>query len=317
MGPTKARSKARRRRMRHAVEAYLFGLAFRLIPRLPRGTVVGLAGGLGWLAWHLDRRDRRIALANLTLAYGSTLPDDEKRAIVRRVFRNFAQTALDYFWFSRDTRNRFARYVTLDEALVAALRQGPLIAVTAHYGNWEVLGQAAAALHGAPLSSVAKPIKNPLIDQRVNRMREETGQHIIAREGAIKSLVKALRDKGVVALVLDQDTRVSDGGVFVDFFGVPVPISNAAAGLALRLRVPMMMAFSRHEAGGRYRCYLREWLSPEAVEGTSIEDLTARITGVVEAEIRQDPAQWLWTYKRWKRRQPGFDASRYPFYADC
>ena len=316
MGHESDKARMRRRRVRHAIEASLFGLAFRLIPCLPRQGVVGLARVLGWVAWHVDRRDRRIALANLDLAYGSTLSVAEKVAIARRVFRNFAQTSLDYFWFARNTRERIDRYVTMEDSMVPVLGHGPIVGVTAHYGNWEILAQA-AALHGSPLSSVAKPLQNPALDARVNRLREETGQHIIAREGALKSLVKVLRNKGIVAMALDQDTRVSDGGVFVSFFGVPVPISSAAAGLALRLRTPVVVVFCRHEEGGRYRCYLREWLSPDSMAGLSMEALTARISAAVEAEIRRDPAQWLWTYKRWKRRQPGFDASRYPFYADC
>jgi KDO2-lipid IV(A) lauroyltransferase len=308
--------KARREhRIRWVFEAGLFRLALRLIPLLPRQGVVGLARFLGRMAWWADRRDRRVALANLDLAFGDGLSPAQKRAIARQVFQNFAQTTLDYFWFSRDRAARLARYVTMDESMAAWFGKGAVVAVTAHFGNWEVLGQI-AAVRGAPLHSVAKPIKNPAIDKQVNRLREESGQRIIARDGALRSLVKVLRDNGVVALILDQDTRESEGGVFVPFFGVPAPVSSAAAGLAAKFRAPILPVFCRNEGRGRYRCYAREALRPAALEGQSAEAITARIAAVLEAEIKADPAQWLWTYKRWKRRQPGVDVSRYPFYAD-
>lgn len=304
------------RRIRHAVEDALFAVALRVIPRLPRSWVVGLSRTLGAAACMLARRDVRIAMTNLDLAYGAALSASEKRVIVRQVFRTFALTVLDYFWFSRDTGNRIRRHVTVDESVIPWLRGGAFVAVTAHFGNWEVFGHV-AAMQGVGLASVAKPVKNPWIDARVNRLRESAGQRIIPREGALRTLVKVLRDGGAVALLLDQDTRAVDGGVFVDFFGIPAPVSGAAAGLAIRMQTPLVTAFCRNEGDGTYRCYVRDVLRPDALRGASAAEVTARIAQFIEAEIRRYPGQWLWTYKRWKRRQPGSDPARYPFYADC
>jgi KDO2-lipid IV(A) lauroyltransferase len=306
----------RGQQVRFRIEARLVEWAWRLIPFFPRRMVVALANGLGWLASCLDRRDRKIALANLDLAFGPTLSRKKKAEIVRQVFQTFTLTLFDYFWFSRDTKARIDRYLTIDESAAPWIGKGQKVAVTAHFGNWEIFGHA-AVLRGATLSSVAKPIKNPLVDNIINRIRENSGQHIIPRAGALKGMMRILRDEGTVALLLDQDTRVSEGGVFVDFFGVPVPIAGAVAGLAQKLRVPIVMAYCRNERNGTYRCYAREVLTPAEMEGLSPTEITAKITGFLEAEIRRDPSQWLWTYKRWKRRMPGVDASRYPFYADC
>lgn len=305
-----------RRRARFWIENILFKAALRCIPRLPRCVVVVLADGMGLAAWLVDRRDRRIAMANLDLAYGDTLSGAEKRAIARRVFRNFSLTMTDYFWFSRNTRERVRRYVEVDELSERWLKGGPLVAVTAHFGNWEVFGHA-AMMQGSMLASVAKPVKNPEIDRRINALREASGQRIVPRAGALKALVRVLRDRGTVALLLDQDTRVEDGGVFVPFFGVPVPVSGAAAGLAVRMEVPLVMAYCAHRGGGFYRCYVRDVLRPEELRGKDPGEVTARVSAMLEEEIRRDPAQWLWTYKRWKRRMPGVPAERYPFYADC
>jgi KDO2-lipid IV(A) lauroyltransferase len=110
---------------------------------------------------------------------------------------------------------------------------------------------------------------------------------------------------------------VEEGGVFVDFFGVPAPISNAAALLADKTEVPIVLAFCRREDGGRYTVYAQEPLMPESFKGLSADVVTQRIASRIEEEIRRRPDQWLWMYKRWKRRMPGFDVRRYPSYADC
>ena len=292
-------------------------MALAVVPRLPRGAVVGLAKFAGRAAWLLARRDRRIALANLRLAFGETLDDRQRARIVRACFERFSLTALDYLWFSRDTRRRLEQYVTFDESLAKWIRHGgPWIAVTAHFGNWELLGKY-SAMQGLLFASVAKPVRNRDIDERVNAFRETMGQVVVPRQGALRALVRILKGKRAVALVLDQDTTVAEGGVFVPFFGVPVPVSNAASLLASRLGVPVVPAFCRAEPGGHYRGYAHEAVMPGDIAAGDEKTLTARITSEIEAEIRAAPDQWLWMYKRWKRRQPDVDPALYPFYADC
>jgi KDO2-lipid IV(A) lauroyltransferase len=305
-----------RRRIRARFEILAFHLAGHLIPVLSRWSIVALARFSGRLAWLVARRERRVALANLELAFGTTLSPDEKRDLVRKSFSTFVLTGLDYFWFSKDREQRMADWVIVHDANWPWMRQGATIAVTAHFGNWEILGWLTVQ-HGSRIASVAKPVKNPLIDAEINRMRTLSGQRIIPREGALRSLVRVLREGGTIALLLDQDTLPAEGGVFVPFFDVPVPVSTAAAGLALKLKVPILMAFCASNEKGVYHCHTRELLLPEDMEGMTPEDVTIRITRYLENQLREDPGHWLWTYKRWKRRLPGCDPSRYPYYADC
>ena len=313
---SQSNSMSLRRRLRSRIEVWIFFLGLRLIPSLSRQTILRLSRFAGWLGWHVARRDRRIALANLDLAFGTSRSPEEKKRIVRQSMSTFALTGLDYFWFSKDREKRMDDWVVVHDRNWTWMREGATIAVTAHFGNWEILGWLSVR-NGSTVASVAKPGKNPLIDAEVNRLRTQSGQRIIPRAGALRSLVRVLREGGTVALLLDQDTLPSEGGVFVPFFGVPAPISTAAAGLALKLGVPIMMAFCASDEKGVYHGYTPELLSPQDMEGMTAEEVTARITGYLERKLREDPGHWLWTYKRWKRRLPEFDQSKYPYYADC
>jgi KDO2-lipid IV(A) lauroyltransferase len=169
-------------------------------------------------------------------------------------------------------------------------------------------------LRGLSLTSVAKPLANPFVDALLNRSRGSTGQRVVSARGALRSLLGALRADGFVALVIDQETKAEEGGVFVDFFGVPAPMSGAAGRLALRLGCPVYPVFCVCEAGGRYRAYARPAVDPGGAGDPAV--FTARIAEAMESEIRRRPDQWLWMYKRWKRVKPGASAGRYPFYAN-
>ena len=290
------------RQYRSAVEARLFDFALAVVPRLPRRVVVGLARFAGRAACLLARRDRRIALANLRLAFGEALDDRQRARIVRACFERFALTALDYLWFSRDTRRRLARYVTFDESLAKWIRHGgPWIAVTAHFGNWELLGKY-SAMQGLTLASVAKPVRNRDIDERVNAFRETMGQVVVPRQGALRTLIRVLKkEKGVVALVLDQDTRVEEGGVFVPFFGVPASTAVGPARVSLKTGAPLVMGFAVRRADGRLDVEVEGPLEvPDPRAQDAVLRLTALHAALLEARVRARPELWFWLHRRWK-----------------
>lgn len=307
----------RRRRLRRPLENALLGLADRVVPRLSRRAVLRLAGTLGTLAYLASPHLRRVGRANLRLVFGDRLPAPERRRLLRHSFRNFALVGLDMLWFGRDTRRRLAEWVRLDPQFEeVALKDRPQILITGHLGNWEILGQAIAA-RGAPLMSVAAPLLNPEADDLMVRHRQQSGQVIVPREGAVRKLVRHLRHGGKTAMLLDQNTKPSEGGIFVDFFGLPVPVSPAAAVLSRLTGADLYFGYCVPQADGHY--FAPPFVpvpNPERGEdAAAARALTRRLTGVAEEIVRRHPEYWLWSYKRWKHIPPGADRAAYPFYA--
>lgn len=291
------------------------GLA--LVPFLPRRWIVGLARGVGECAYALAPRLRRIGMANLDAVYGTGLDASAKRAILKQSFRTFSLLLLDTFWFTRDTPRRIARWVEFGDDARRIFRAEHQVCVTGHFGNWEVLGQA-VALRGFPLLSVATPLSNPAIDALFNRMRKATGQVVVPKRGAVRRMLAFLRGGGKIAILLDQNTRMEDGGVFMDFFGLPALVSPAAGAMACRTGSQIVFGFCFPEPDGRYRAVFPSTLDSARRDGESLSQTISRlnrdILAVIETQIREHPGLWLWMYKRWKRRAPDTPRERYPFY---
>ncbi len=302
-----------RRQLRMIPEVVLAWLAWCMIPLLPRGCILGLARCSGVLGWRFSRRERKVSDANLDLVYGDHLSEQEKNRIGCHSFQTFALTLLDLFWFSRFTRSRYARYVRVDEKMRAVMQQHPLVGVTGHFGNWEILSMM-YGMEGNPMTAVAMPLKNPFVDRMLCRLRNRSGSISVAREGAVRSLLRALRAGGVVGLVLDQNTCPEEGGVFVPFFGLPVAVSNAAGLLACKTKAPLAVAGVFPDNKGVYHVSVRDVFYPQ---GKDAETITAEVTACLEELVRQHPEHWLWSYKRWRYYRAQDDASAYPYYASC
>lgn len=303
--------------LHHSFEYVMARLALAIVPRLSRETILRLARVFGRIAYGVSRHLRAVGMANLRIVYGDSKSEAALRSILLESFRDFALVLLDTFWFSRDTKERVAKYVRFGPGADTVLRPKAQVCVTAHMGNWEVLG-IAFSFAGYPLTSVAAPLDNEDLNRLFNRLREGSGQRVVSKHGAIRTLLRTLKEGGKVALVLDQNTKPADGGVFVEFFGMPVPVSSAAAALALRTGAEVCVGVCLPTPDGMYETpppILVETPGPGPSEEERLREFTQRITHAVEQTVRAHPGHWLWTYKRWKYVGPGRRRDEYPFYA--
>jgi len=287
--------------------------AWCFIPLLPRCAVVGLARVLGAVAWCLSPSLRRISEANLHVVFGESLTPARRCGIGRASFQCFALTMLDVFWFMRDTRRRMERYVRVDDSFLPVFDRPPLIAFTGHIGNWEVMSMF-CGFRGAPVTAVVMPLKNPFADRLLNRLRQATGSQPVPRRGAVRALLKSLTAGRTVALVIDQNTRPAEGGVFLPFLGLPAPVSNAPGMLWQRTRVPLLVVDCTADRHGVYTVRAGD-IFPLPAEESSAEWVTARAVQELERVIRARPEHWLWSYKRWRYYRAEDPVARYPFYA--
>lgn len=308
----------RRRTIRAAPEAWLARAALHIVPRLSRQGLFRLSTALGSAAFYLGGvRTRRVAEANLQLVFPD-LSDAERKRILKRSLQTFAQAMLEVFWLGRDAEQKLPDLVDFDPSYEVLFKPGPAICVTAHIGNWEALGMALSLRAGDPLVSVAATIKNKRVDELFVDLRRATGQEIVPRKGAVRSLLRALRNGRKIALVLDQNTKPVEGGIFVDFLGLPAPVSTAPALLALRTGAPIYVGAALPMEGGRYRTRPLVNIPAErgaASEREAIRAITQKIADELSALIREHPEAWVWSYKRWKIRPPGAQEADYPFYS--
>lgn len=290
-------------------------VAMATLPRLTRSGVLFVAAVGGRMGYWFDSRSRRIGLANLDVAFGESKTPAEKKRILKESFVTMARTLIDTFWFAHNPAERLEKYVEIDDSSLVFFEDKAHICITAHFGNWEIIGQMSGH-KGRPLNSIATPVKNEIVNKHFIRAREATGQIIIPRAGALRKLLVVLRKKGKTAFLADQNTRVTDGGIWVDFFGLPVQVTAAPALLSCRTGTDILMGFCIPLPGGHYRIYsTNTFNAPQDTDKETIQHLTEKITVATEEEIRKRPQYWLWMYKRWKTKKPGCETAGYPWYS--
>jgi KDO2-lipid IV(A) lauroyltransferase len=292
------------KKARHRLELLGVRILVALPRLLPFRAAVKLTGLLGVFAFDVFRIRRRVTLENLELAFGDLLSARERERIGRRSYVNFAKSMVEFASFGRLSRKRLTDLVSFTgvEHLDEALSRGRgVMAVTGHFGSWELLGAATVA-YGYPADFLVGDQSNKLVDHLMNDLRREGGIGVIARGIAARGVFESLKDNKIVALLSDQDARRA--GIFVDFFGTPASTYPGAAQFAYRMRCPIICCYIVRRDDESHEGVFRPLIEvrPEADKQEEVRRLTAAYTKEIERFVREHPEQYFWAHKRWKTK---------------
>jgi KDO2-lipid IV(A) lauroyltransferase len=116
-------------------------------------------------------------------------------------------------------------------------------------------------------------------------------------------LIRVFKENRILGILIDQDTDVES--VFVDFMGRPAWTPTAAASMALRFGAPLLFGYIRRGENNRHTITVEGPLELMRT-GDDEKDIianTAMLTKKIESCILENPEQWVWMHRRW-RRQP-------------
>jgi len=275
------------------------GLGLAFFGFLPRRALLAACDFVSLVYWACDVRGRRIAARNLTVMFAAgavlRVPSPAAlRLIVRRSYRNMCRTVGHAFWTCFRAKDRVVSAGALSPAAKAFLAANrPAVTVSGHIGCWEILSQL-AFLEGHSMMSVAKDIGTGGMTRLLMRARKSIGQEIVRADGAFKPLMAGLKDGKSLGLLVDQNVSPRKGGVWVRFFGRPVPVSAAPAFFAAKAKASIVVAWSRPLKDGRYRCDVTRTYPWEAAR--DVWGLTQSIATDLERIVRRHPSCWVLNY---------------------
>jgi len=273
---------------------------------------------LGWFIGGCLRLRRQTILQHMTYAFPD-LSSRDRRKLVRGFYCHMGMTILECLRLPRMNGERAEMLASVDgqEHLDRALAKGKgVLGLSGHIGNWE-LGLAQLSMKGYDVHAVVKEIKGATGAYMAQRLRSaHGGETIPRRKAALVKILRALRQNGIVMLVLDQN-MTADEGVFVDFFGRRACTMTSLATLAKRYDVPVVpISIYREENLRRHRIVCLPEIPWESGTGSMSDGITQNTqvyTHALEQIIRQHPAQWLWLHRRW-RTQPAVARSDEPIF---
>jgi Kdo2-lipid IVA lauroyltransferase/acyltransferase len=276
----------------------------RLTVCLPLPVALKLHKWLGRGLWYLLARRRVIVERNLTLCFPELGPDGVEK-LAKQHFENigafFAELA--FAWFASPERLAALFRIEGREHLEAALaKQRGVLLVSGHFTPLEICTPAIKPL--VPLFAfMYTPRRNELLDAFQSRGRQRTG-HESFPNSDLRALLRALKRNAVVWYAPDQ-AYAGSSGVLLTFFGEPAMTNTGASRIARMSGATIVPLFFRRRADDsgyivRFHAPLENVPSDDLVRDTRV------LTTILEGFVRECPAQYFWTHRKFKGRPPPY-----------
>ena len=255
------------------LQGFVLGL-MRLLGRLPKGFHFAMADFIAWFARRVLHYREQVVTVNLARSFPE-LKYWELEPLAKEFYRHFADLFTEVVRYSvfqgekgrkrlRDSHILEVHDVSLVNRLLETTPS--VMVLNSHLGNWELFGG---------ISECGYDPKEPFA----------------LRPGHIVAVYKEMTSN-------DQSPYGNAAWTEVEFLHQPTRAMLGGASLACRLHYSVVYLHWSRPERGRYEarfipiCEDASTMTPEGI--------MQAFCRLLEANIREDPAMYLWTHKRWK-----------------
>jgi KDO2-lipid IV(A) lauroyltransferase len=199
----------------------------------------------------------------------------------------------------KEIRKRFVFKHT--EQIETYLKKGQSVLIcSAHYGNWEWGTLGIGLNFSAHHYPIYKPLSNPLFDNWFKKVRSKFGNRLIPMRQTLRSLQASKGSPSLFSFGNDQSPSKDELHYWTTFLNQPTSVQLGIEKIAKMTNQPIFYLKVNYVKRGYYAVdCVPLCLDPAATARYEITELHTRF---LENIIKEEPAYWLWSHRRWKHR---------------
>ena len=248
---------------------------------------------------------------NLKMCFAS-LKDDEIERLIKKNYYNFALFGAEFLLNQNTTKEQILSKISFEneELFNSVLSQNrPIIVQTAHYGNWELFSLAMAARYGA-VSIIGRALDSAKMNEILSTNRTRFDIELIDKKSAVKQALKALNNRRLLGILVDQNTAKNEG-LECEFFSYKIMHTHAASVFASKSGAIIIPAFiERNESKDNskddsFKIVFYEPIDMQVLSQNHSKDEALRLatqaqSDATAAQISKKPDEYFWMHKKFK-----------------
>ena len=280
--------------MYHLVYAVIY-----LLSLLPLRVLFILSDLFFIIIFHMWGYRRKVVQKNLELAFPEK-SEKERFVIEKKYYRNLVDSIFETIKLFSASDKFLTSHVTGDYSLIDEyFHKGQKAQLMlGHHFNWELSNLFGGLRTRQKFLGVYMPLKSKTSDRLFKKMRSRTGTILIPATNMIRSMLPYRNDVYILCLMADQTPATPSHAYWVNFFNRPTAFLKGGEKGAIAGNVPVLFAYFIKRKRGYYKLSIK---MGEANPSSLLPgELTYRYAKFMEQTIREDPAMWLWSHRRWK-----------------
>ncbi len=280
----------------------------KFFSRLPLRALYAFSSFLYLLAFYVVRHRHQVIRGQLEKVFPDA-SDAERERIHKRFLKNFCDVVVEVLKSVSMTEadmRAHVNIVNLSEARRHLDAGQSVMLVTSHLCNWEWLLHGVTLQLGYPVDAAYKPLHDQWAERLMLKIRSRFGARLVP---AKELLADFLRRRGIVravAMNADQAPVSTDKRYWTQFLGQDTAFYIGAEQIARATRLPILYVAVRRIRRGYYDVELRPLWDGREVTGPNA--VTERYARACEIDVLKSPADWLWSYRRWRLKKPLYGA---------
>ncbi len=277
---------------------------FKILSRLPLWALYAFSGLLYFLAYYVVRHRERVIRQQIAQVF-PTWSDGQRTVLHKKFLRNFCDVLVEVVKsISMAAGSLQDRVRIVNPSLPRGYLDGgrSVLLVTSHLCNWEWLLQGITLQLGFPLDAAYKPLHDQWAERLMLDVRSRFGARLIPAKTLLTDLLGRRTIVRAVAMNADQAPMSTDKRYWTQFLGQDTAFYVGTEQIARALRLPVLYVVMRRLERGRYEVEFQPlWDGTEIVAANGITERYARACAV---DVLHSPADWLWSYRRWRLKKP-------------
>ena len=278
-----------------------------LVKIAPKCVLKGFLKSLASAFYHLDKKHTNIMRVNLKMCF-TTLKDDEIERLIKKNYYNFALFGIQFLLNQNTTKEQILSKISFEneELFNSVLSQNrPIIVQTAHYGNWELFSLAMAARYGA-VSIIGRALDSGKMNEILSANRTRFDIELIEKKSAVKQALKALNNRRLLGILVDQNTAKNEG-LECEFFSHKIMHTHAASVFASKSGAIIIPAFIERDENkdDSFKIVFYEPIDMQVLSQNHSKDEALRLatqaqSDATAAQISKKPDEYFWMHKKFK-----------------
>ncbi len=254
------------------------------------------------LIYHVIGYRKKVVYQNLKLVFPEK-SEEEILGIRKDFFKHMCDMFLEMVktmsLSKSEVKKRF-NVVNIEKLIEIEKTKSTLILLP-HYANWEWPVSMNNYVNSKGYA-VYQKIGNDYFDKWIKRVRARWNTTLISQNETVKTVVRNKQNGiiGTFGMVSDQSPQVHRAKYWTEFMGIKVPVFVGAETMARKMDLAVVFLKVTKVKRGFYNAeFIPITTSGSQTAKNEITDTFLRLT---EQQIREKPAYYLWTHKRWKHR---------------
>jgi Kdo2-lipid IVA lauroyltransferase/acyltransferase len=270
-----------------------------LVSLLPLRVLYFIGDGFYALVFYVFKYRRDVVMNNLAIAF----PDktgQERKKIAKQFYHNLIDTFIESIKFISISKKEIQKRSSGEFELINRLidKGSNVHLMAGHQFNWEYANLLYSLNLKIPFVGIYMPIANKSLDRIFYQFREQFGTVLISAQDFKNKMHAVFSQQYMLALAADQNPGNPSNAYWVNFMGKPAPFVTGPAKGAVKYNTAIVMVGFQKIKRGYYR-FTTTLLAEDGSKHTA-EELTVLYKNALENIIRQDPANYLWSHRRWK-----------------